>query len=343
MRYDNVIKALGYTPPKENTTYAVMKGATASAAGTSGLVPAPAAGDQGKYLRGDGTYGTPTNTTYSDATQTAHGLMSVSDKKKLDGIAEGANKTIVDSELSSTSTNPVQNKAVQAELTKKAPIASPSFTGTPKVPTASAGTNNTQAASTAFVTSAISTAMAGITKLDFQVVQTLPSTGVKGTFYLIANSGSGQNVYDEYLWINNKYEKLGTREIDLRSYISALNQSLGDLSNKHDWKKIGEFGDVNEHVISNIKNYQELRVNFMLYYSGGGSYITRDYVFPVSESKNLEFLFLDGNYYDSNNYTSWCIVYNTAKNSIQNRPSWLRSVISGKDTTCQCIYRVYGR
>ena len=203
---DNVIKALGYTPPKENTTYAVMKGATASAAGTSGLVPAPAAGDYGKYLRGD-------------ATQTAHGLMSVSDKKKLDGIAEGANKTTVDSELSSTSTNPVQNKAVQAELTKKAPIASPSFTGTPKVPTASAGTNNTQAASTAFVTSAISTAMAGITKLDFQVVQTLPSTGVKGTFYLIANSGRGQNVYDEYLWINNKYEKLGTREIDLSSYI----------------------------------------------------------------------------------------------------------------------------
>ena len=80
-------------------------------------------------------------------------------------------------------------------------------------------TNNTQAASTAFVTSAISTAMAGITKLDFQVVQTLPSTGVKGTFYLIANSGRGQNVYDEYLWINNKYEKLGTREIDLSSYI----------------------------------------------------------------------------------------------------------------------------
>lgn len=125
--------------------------------------------------------------------------------------------------------------------------------------------------------------------------------------------------------------------------VAALNQSLGDLSNKQDWKKIGEFEDVNEHVISNIKNYQELKVNFMLYYSGGGSYITRDYVFTVSESKNLEFLFLDGNYYDSNNYTSWCIVYNTARNSIQNRPSWLRSVVLGKDATCQCKYRVYGR
>jgi len=33
-------------------------GATSSAAGTSGLVPAPAAGDQAKYLKGDGTWGT---------------------------------------------------------------------------------------------------------------------------------------------------------------------------------------------------------------------------------------------------------------------------------------------
>nr|UVY04106.1 MAG: hypothetical protein [Bacteriophage sp.] len=124
--------------------------------------------------------------------------------------------------------------------------------------------------------------------------------------------------------------------------ISALNQSLGNLSNKQDWKEIGTFRDVNEHVISNIKSYRELRVNFMLYYSGS-SYITRDYVFPVSESNNLEFLFLDGNYYDNNNYSSWCIVYNTIKNSIQNRSSWLRNVILGKDTTCQCVYRVYGR
>ena len=124
--------------------------------------------------------------------------------------------------------------------------------------------------------------------------------------------------------------------------ISALNQSLGNLLNKQDWKEIGTFRDVNEHVISNIKSYRELRVNFILYYSGS-SYITREYVFPVSESNNLEFLFLDGNYYDNNNYSSWCIVYNTIKNSIQNRSSWLRNVILGKDTTCQCVYRVYGR
>lgn len=39
-----------------NTTYTNMGAASASAAGKAGLVPAPAAGAQAKYLRGDGTW-----------------------------------------------------------------------------------------------------------------------------------------------------------------------------------------------------------------------------------------------------------------------------------------------
>lgn len=48
----------------------VMQGATADAAGEKGLVPKPVAGNQNKYLRGDGTWQTPpdTNTTYSNMT-----------------------------------------------------------------------------------------------------------------------------------------------------------------------------------------------------------------------------------------------------------------------------------
>lgn len=51
-----------------NTTYSDMKGATSSAAGTHGLVPAPASGKQASFLRGDGTWAVPTNTTYSAGT-----------------------------------------------------------------------------------------------------------------------------------------------------------------------------------------------------------------------------------------------------------------------------------
>ena len=45
-----------------NTTYSDMKGATSSAAGTSGLVPAPASGSQASFLRGDGKWAVPTDT-----------------------------------------------------------------------------------------------------------------------------------------------------------------------------------------------------------------------------------------------------------------------------------------
>lgn len=60
-----------------NTTYEVMTGATASAAGQAGLVPAPAAGKQGQYLRGDGQWLTPPNTTYSQATADKLGLVKI--------------------------------------------------------------------------------------------------------------------------------------------------------------------------------------------------------------------------------------------------------------------------
>lgn len=62
------------------------------------------------------------------STSTA-GLMSASDKTKLDGIATGANKTTVDSGLSSSSTNPVQNKAISSALGKKLNLSGGTMTG----------------------------------------------------------------------------------------------------------------------------------------------------------------------------------------------------------------------
>ena len=61
-----------------------------------------------------------TGSEYEVATQSTNGLMSSTDKTKLDGIDTGANKTIVDSSLSSTSTNPVQNKVINNALSGKA-------------------------------------------------------------------------------------------------------------------------------------------------------------------------------------------------------------------------------
>ena len=56
----NVTSALGYTPPTTNTEYGNFSGATASAAGKSGLVPAPTLGKTNQVLRSNGTWGDET-------------------------------------------------------------------------------------------------------------------------------------------------------------------------------------------------------------------------------------------------------------------------------------------
>lgn len=71
-----------------------MGGATVSQAGGSGLVPAPPAGAQGKFLRGDGTWQTASGATYSNATSDMAGLMSAEDKTKLDGLEEATTADI---------------------------------------------------------------------------------------------------------------------------------------------------------------------------------------------------------------------------------------------------------
>lgn len=64
----------------------VFTGADATLAGTGGIVPAPLVANRTQFLRGDCTWATPTNTTYSVATTTSNGLMSASDKTKLNNL-----------------------------------------------------------------------------------------------------------------------------------------------------------------------------------------------------------------------------------------------------------------
>ena len=73
------------------------------------------------------------------------------------------------------------------------------------------------------VTSAINTAIAGVTQFNFQVVDSLPTTGSKGVIYLVAHAHGTNDSYDEYIWVTSgstsKYEKLGNTDIDLSAYL----------------------------------------------------------------------------------------------------------------------------
>ncbi len=61
-----------------------------------------------------------------------------------------------------------------------------------------------------FITqSQLNQAVSNISKITKQVVDTLPQTGTDNVIYLKAKNGENGNVFDEYMWINNKYEKIG--------------------------------------------------------------------------------------------------------------------------------------
>ena len=112
----------------QDTTYGNMSGATTSAAGKAGLVPAPATGANNRYLRSDGTWAVPpdTNTTYPLASQSVNGLMSSADKRKLDGLSSDVAGSIP---LATPSRDGLMPKTDKAKLDAIGPIPTSTIDG----------------------------------------------------------------------------------------------------------------------------------------------------------------------------------------------------------------------
>ena len=74
-------------------------------------------------------------------------------------------------------------------------------------------------------------AVGAITGFDFQIVDTLPEAGTKGVIYLVAakddaNVETDTNEYDEYLWITDKFEHIGSTKMDLTGYLKEVDIAI---------------------------------------------------------------------------------------------------------------------
>lgn len=86
-----------------------------------------------------------------------------------------------------------------------------------------------------FVTAAI----AGISGFHAEIVSELPASGQSNILYLVAKStaASGDG-YDEYLYINGGWERVGSTDIDLSGYVQAAemhaitNTEISDIINQ---------------------------------------------------------------------------------------------------------------
>ena len=116
------------------------------------------------------------------------------------------------STYSATGTAPVNGKAVASAISGKANKAN-----------TLSGYGITDAPTKTEMSSAIASAVAGVTGVSFQVVESLPTTGKEGVIYLVAHAHGTGDSYDEYIWLasQKKFEKLGNTDVNLSGYVKA--------------------------------------------------------------------------------------------------------------------------
>lgn len=83
----------------------------------------------------------------------------------------------------------------------------------------------------------VNSLIGAIQQFHYEIVQELPQTGATNVIYLVPKSTSQtNNVYDEYVYANNNWEKIGDTQIDLSDYVttSDLNTALADYTTTTD-------------------------------------------------------------------------------------------------------------
>lgn len=162
---------------------------TGAVSTVAGIGVSSADGDVPLIIKG---YGAPTTATVGQVNQLyfdmTGGIMYICISTTGGSYDWRGMSSAVDSAMSTTSANPLQNRVISNKVgvgslstdfaatnltdaanelqTNKANLASPTFTGTPKAPTAAAGTNNTQLATTAFVQNIASDLNGAITSFN---------------------------------------------------------------------------------------------------------------------------------------------------------------------------------
>nr|DAN42828.1 MAG TPA: hypothetical protein [Caudoviricetes sp.] len=64
-----------------------------------------------------------------------------------------------------------------------------------------------------------------VKSIEFSVVEELPASGEKATIYLDSNTKGDNDAYDEFIWLNDKFEKIGTTSVDLSGYLKEVDIS----------------------------------------------------------------------------------------------------------------------
>lgn len=98
--------------------------------------------------------------------------------------------------------------------------------------------------------------VSAIPKFAISVVAALPTTNISGTtLYLLKTGEETNNLYTEYIYVDNKWEKLGTQKLDLSGYVQKTQTVNGKALNGNislTASDVGAAATAHNHTTANV-------------------------------------------------------------------------------------------
>ena len=102
-----------------------------------------------------------------------------------------------------------------------------------------------------------------IKTISIEVVDTLPTTGEDNKIYLVPKEGSTGDIYNEYIWVNNAWELIGTTQVDLTGYATEdwVNTQIKDFVTESQVTQIVNNSLTNYYTQTQIDNLLKDKAN----------------------------------------------------------------------------------
>lgn len=180
--------------------------------------------ENGKIVKSD----LPTDTVYDSNYVHTDNNFTNALKDKLDSVEEGAEPNKIETIQKNGVDLDIVNKTVNVEVpTKTSDILNDSGFITNTVD----NLTNYYLKSETYTQSEVNNLIGQIKTISIEVVDTLPTTGEDNKIYLVPKEGSTGDIYNEYIWVNNAWELIGTTQVDLTGYATEdwVNAQIKDF------------------------------------------------------------------------------------------------------------------
>ena len=181
-----------------------------------------------------------------------------------------------------------------------------------------------------YTKSEVDSLISSISSLDIQIVQTLPTRDIStSTIYLVPKTASTNDNYDEYIYVNNSWEHIGSTEVDLSNYYTKtqtdnLLDDKADVSSLSTVATTGSYNDLsNKPTIPTVNNatltIQKNGTTVKTFTANASSNVTANITVPTKTSDlTNDSGFVDNTYHDSSKQDT--LVSGTNIKTINNQP-----------------------